>query len=76
MYDGAGNATNDGKNAYLYDAEGRICAVSSGGAGTGYLYDAAGNRVAKGTITSWSCDMTSNGFQQTTGYVVGPAASN
>ena len=71
-YDGAGNITDDGSNQYLYDAEGRICAVASDGYGTGYLYDAAGNRVAKGTITSLSCDITTNGFQQTTGYVVGP----
>jgi hypothetical protein len=27
-YDGAGNMTSDGVNSYLYDAEGRICAVS------------------------------------------------
>ncbi len=74
-YDNAGDVTDDGKNAYLYDAEGRLCAVYTGtnGGMMGYLYDAAGNRVAKGTIASWSCDITSNGFQQTAGYVVGPA---
>jgi len=32
-YDGAGDVVNDGKNAYLYDAEGRICAVTNGTAG-------------------------------------------
>ncbi|MGA8110912.1 MAG: RHS repeat-associated core domain-containing protein, partial [Acidobacteriaceae bacterium] len=29
---------------------------------TGYVYDAEGRRVAKGTITSWSCDPSTNGF--------------
>jgi hypothetical protein len=42
-YDAAGDVTNDGVNTYLYDAEGRICAVSSTYDGTttmtGYLYD-------------------------------------
>lgn len=73
IYDGAGDVIDDGNNAYLYDAEGRICAVTSDGNSTGYLYDAAGNRVAKGTITAWTCDITTNGFQQTEGYVVGPS---
>jgi hypothetical protein len=61
-------------NAYLYDAEGRICAVNNiatYGGMWGYLYDAAGNRIAKGSITNMSCDVTTNGFQQITGYVVG-----
>jgi YD repeat-containing protein len=40
--------TNDGVNQYLYDAEGRVCAVFSGlGGYTQYIYDAEGNRVAK-----------------------------
>ena len=52
-YDAAGDMTTDPSqgNTYLYDAEGRICAVSSLGVMTAYLYDAEGNRVAKGTIT-------------------------
>ena len=54
-------------NQYLYDGEDRLCAVSSPAVGggttmTGYVYDADGNRVAKGTITSWSCDASSNGL--------------
>jgi RHS repeat-associated protein len=74
IYDAAGDVVNDGKNAYLYDAEGRICAVASNGNMTGYLYDAAGNRVAKGNISSMSCDFSQPGsFQQTAGYVVGPS---
>lgn len=62
----SGDETYDGNNKYLYDAEGRICAVQNTTAGvmTGYIYDADGNRVAKGTITSWgSCDPSLNGFQ-------------
>jgi RHS repeat-associated protein len=58
---------NGDGNMYLYDAEGRICAVQTPAADgimirTGYVYDADGQRVAKGTITSWSCDPSTNGF--------------
>ena len=61
----------DANNTYLYDADGQLCAVNAVGVGMiGYLYDASGNRVAKGTISSWSCDISQNGFQQTAGYVV------
>jgi RHS repeat-associated protein len=83
-YDPAGNVTADNANSYLYDGEGRICAVYQipiagvGGLMTEYIYDAEGNRVAKGTITSWSCDSTlnsngvpNNGFIPTNSYVVG-----
>jgi hypothetical protein len=56
-YDTAGNVINDGVNSYLYDAEGRICAVANSPVPgmttmTEYIYDAEGNRVAKGSITS------------------------
>lgn len=76
-YDANGNVTNDGKNTYLYDAEGHICASAFTPVGgmtvmTGYLYDADGTRVAKGTITSMSCDPTVNGFQTNSDYVIGP----
>ena len=75
-YDLAGDVTNDGAHDYLYDGEGRICAVHNQLAGTmtGYLYDADGTRVAKGTITSWSCDpdTAGNGFQTTADYILGP----
>jgi hypothetical protein len=69
--------TADGVNQYLYDAEGRVCAVlstpfSGGAVMTQYLYDADGNRVAKGMISAWSCDVTTNGFTETNGYVLGP----
>ena len=51
-----------------------------GGLMTGYLYDAEGARVAKGTISSWSCDSSlnsngvpNNGFMLTNTYVIGPS---
>jgi RHS repeat-associated protein len=81
-YDQAGNVTADltTGNSYSYDAEGRICAVASpalipGGQPvlTGYLYDAEGNRIGKGSINSMSCDPTANGFQVTQNYVLGPS---
>ena len=71
QYDAAGNTTSDHDNSYLYDGDGHVCAVNNGLVMTQYIYDADGTRVAKGTITSWSCDTTSNGFQATTSYVLG-----
>ena len=57
---------------------GRVCAVRNEPTPgtwsmTGYIYDAVGNRVAKGTITSMSCDPTANGFTFTENYVLGPS---
>ena len=51
-YDAAGNVTADNANYYLYDGEGRVCAVQDRtfGGMTEYIYDAEGTRVAKGTI--------------------------
>ncbi len=60
---------------YLYDAENRICAVqqvSTGGGRIGYLYDPNGVRFAKGTLSSFSCDLTKNGLTFTSVYAVGP----
>jgi RHS repeat-associated protein len=77
VYDSAGNIANDGTNSYLYDADGRLCAMQSGisilgGQNTiGYLYDAEGRRVAKGNLTSFSCDINSNGFSITHSYALG-----
>jgi RHS repeat-associated protein len=83
----AGNVTIDATtgNQYLYDGEGRICAVSvQTGLGnttmTQYIYDADGNRVAKGSISAWSCDnsvnlstgLPNNGFTAASAYVLGP----
>jgi RHS repeat-associated protein len=74
-YDAAGNIINDQVNQYLYDGEGRICAVEMQVSGinvmTGYTYDASGRRVGKGSISSMSCDPTVNGFIATANYVVG-----
>ncbi len=86
-YDAAGNVTADNVSVhkYLYDGEGRICAVASypygtnGGMAvmTGYIYDADGTRVSKGSLTYFSCDMnptdsTFNGFTPTNDYILGP----
>lgn len=76
-YDPVGDVTNDGANQYLYDGDGQICAVASSGVGaptmTGYIYNAEGQRVAKGSITAWSCDPAANGFQATNDYILGPS---
>jgi RHS repeat-associated protein len=69
-YDGAGNMTFDGTNTYLYDAESRVCAVHGPFGMTGYQYDADGNRIGKGSITSMSCDLTTNGYQAQSDYVL------
>jgi RHS repeat-associated protein len=68
-YDLAGNVVQDNQNKYFYDPEGRICEVQNllTGTMTGYLYDAEGNRVAKGIVQAWgSCDPAANGFQVST----------
>jgi RHS repeat-associated protein len=80
-YDDAGNTVNDGINKYVYDLDGRICAVTTvanGGAMTQYVYDAEGRRVGKGTITTWpaagatcSAPTSANGFTLTTQYLRG-----
>jgi YD repeat-containing protein len=71
-YDAAGNVLYDGLNSYLYDAEGRLCAVQGyNGNMTGYIYGADGTRVAKGSLTEWSCNIASNGFKATSSYVLG-----
>jgi RHS repeat-associated protein len=89
-YDAAGNVTFDGVNTYLYDGEGRICAVASTPVAsmttlTGYIYDAEGTRVSKGTLAYFTCDFNSsdtynsstntgfNGYQPTNDYVLGPS---
>jgi RHS repeat-associated protein len=83
---GGGAIVNDGTSSYAYDAEGRICAqssplVSGGSTYVQYLYNAEGQRVAKGTITpvtvnghpTLSCDITVNGFTLTNQYLLGPS---
>lgn len=72
-YDAAGNVLNDGLNKYLYDGDGKVCAVQDlfTGATFQYIYDPEGNRVAKGTTNVFSCNSDSNGFTLTEHYVVG-----
>ena len=82
-YDAAGNVTYDGNNYYAYDGEGRLCAMqttlySGGTVAYGYIYDAEGRRVAKGTINvtltplaQSVCNPSTNGFQRTESYVLG-----
>jgi hypothetical protein len=65
--------TDDGLNEYLYDGDGRICAVANYRIPfmtimTGYLYNAEGVRVAKGTISSMSC--TPDVFTMTATYIL------
>lgn len=72
-FDAAGNITYDGLYKYLYDGEGRLCAALNtvSGTMTGYIYDAAGDRVGKGTITTFSCAKSTNGYAPTASYVMG-----
>jgi RHS repeat-associated protein len=75
-YDASGSMKADLQNQYLYDAEGRVCAVQTPSAPSlpsqmfQYLYDAEGKRIGKGTITQWSCDSDNNGFSLTSEYVL------
>jgi len=71
-YDAAGDVTVDGQNQYAYDGEGRICAVYNtiSHTYTGYIYDAAGLRVAKGGVTSLSCNRSTNGFTLKSQYLL------
>jgi len=39
---------------------------------TKYVYDASGTRVAKGALTSFSCNFSSNGYATGTSWVLGP----
>jgi len=70
-YDGAGNVTSDNAYQYLYDGDGRICAVKNltSGSLTAYIYDPEGYRVAKGTPSSFSCSIS--GISVTSRYIVG-----
>ena len=69
-YDADGDVVTDLTNNYKYDAEGRVCAVDNDVTGvTLYLYNAEGQRVAKGT-GSFSCNLSSNGFAPTNLYIL------
>jgi RHS repeat-associated protein len=77
-YDAAGNVVNDNANLYIYDMDGRLCAVRTSVGATQYVYDAEGRRVAKGSLSSWpssgsSCNApnSANGFSLGSSYVLG-----
>jgi RHS repeat-associated protein len=68
--------TADNQNQYLYDGDGRMCAVRNltTGAMTGYIYGADGTRVSTGSIGTWgSCDPAANGYQAMKDSILGPS---
>jgi len=71
-YSASGNVTGGDGNYYLYDSENRVCAIQGayGGGLTGYIYDAEGARVAKGTLSGFACPNGSN-FTPTTEFLLG-----
>ena len=63
------------RNTYTYGGEGRICAVKSLSTGliTGYLYDAEGVRVIKGSLGTAVCPNSAASFAAVTAqYLLGP----
>jgi YD repeat-containing protein len=52
QYDQAGNVLKDANNQYVYDPEGRLCAVVNSNKAVQYIYDASGTRVAKRTLSA------------------------
>ena len=79
-YDGAGNVKYDLINNYLYDPEGRLCAVSySNGTMTEYmlyLYDGEGRRMAKVSNPTFSCTPASTGSTLQETYLLGPSGEH
>jgi len=76
QYDASGDVTQDNQNKYLYDGDGRLCAVDNliTGAMIGYVYGADGTRVSTGTISTWgSCDPSANGYQALKDSITGPS---
>jgi len=78
VYDSAGNVTQDAINKYVYDIDGRLCAVENilAQTMTQYVYDAEGRRVARGTLTAWpaagspcAAPTTANTFTLTATYL-------
>lgn len=78
LSDASGNVKTDAVNNYWYDGDGRLCAAqnTTNGPLEAYIYDAEGNRVAKGTINppanSDYCDLSTNHFTMTSEYLQGP----
>jgi RHS repeat-associated protein len=79
-YDAAGNVLYDQINNYLYDAEGRLCAVSYFDGMTTkymlYLYDGEGRRVAKVSNPTFSCTPASTGSILQETYLLGPSGEH
>ncbi len=79
-YDAAGNVLYDQINNYLYDPEGRLCAVSYfNGMSTEYmlyLYDGEGRRVAKVSNPTFSCTPASSGTTLQETYLLGPSGEH
>jgi RHS repeat-associated protein len=79
-YDAAGNVLYDQINNYLYDAEGRLCAVSYFNGMTTeymlYLYDGEGRRVAKVSNPTFSCTPASTGSTLQETYLLGPSGEH
>ena len=79
VYDFAGNVTYDLINHYLYDPEGRLCAVEyPSGQGTEYmlyLYDGEGRRVAKVSNPTFSCTPGTGSTLMET-YLLGPSGEH
>jgi RHS repeat-associated protein len=74
-YSAAGNVTADNLSQYLYDAENRICATRNpiNNSITGYVYEAGGERVAKGNMSSFTaCPAASSFSALTNQYLLGP----
>jgi RHS repeat-associated protein len=75
-YDSSGNLKFDGNNGIRYDAENRVCAVRNQfGTITQYLYNAEGQRVAKGYSRAGEgliCPTLSD-FVPTEKYILGPS---
>jgi RHS repeat-associated protein len=80
-YDASGNMTFDGTNNVIYDGEGRVCAVAVYNYATQstlitqYLFDAEGNRIAKGhpigNSSTPSCPTGPGDFQPDEKYILG-----
>ncbi len=79
-YDAAGNVLYDQINNYLYDPEGRLCAVSYFNGMTTeymlYLYDGEGRRVAKVSNPTFSCTPASTGSTLQETYLLGPSGEH
>ena len=78
-YDAAGNVLYDQINNYLYDPEGRLCAVSYFNGTTTeymlYLYDGEGRRVAKVSNPTFSCTPGTGSTLMET-YLLGPSGEH